>query len=481
MVNTAGNDSNDPARPVVVVGAGIAGLTAARELVRRGLPVLLIERLPMVGGLARCFRYGDFTFDIGPHRFHTYSERAMGLIREALGERYVLIDRCSSVYLFGRYHTWPLGTSSIFRLPPSVLLRCLGDLLRGSRGEKKGDEVSEDDQSFADYIINRYGPTLYDVFFKGYTTKFAHCTPEKLHHSWASQSIHRATIDRRYQQGSLLDILRIALLPKPKVTKFIYPEGGIDLYSELVRDAYLEDGGRLVTGVEDLGLESDGERVTAVSFGGERVEPSWIVWTAPPGDLAAGLGVDLPRLDFLTLLIFNVEVSGRVKTPNQWTYFSDSDLAISRITFPRNFHPDLVPRDKDGLCVEVTWAGGPPSEAELDRIKNQVVDELEKVRLVNRERVERVHCEVVPAAYPVYRMDYPNQLAQFVHRLSPFKNLLCLGRCGTFWYNNMDDSIEAGLDLAEALAGAGPTALCPQRDHAGVIWPAGQREEFRLT
>jgi len=470
----------DPGRPVVVVGAGIAGLTAARELTRRGVPVLLIERLFEVGGLARCFRYGDFTFDIGPHRFHTYSERALGLIREALGERYVLIDRCSSVYLFGRYHTWPLGTSSIFRLPPTVLLRCLGDLLRGRRGGK-GDETPEDDQSFKDYIVNRYGPTLYEVFFEGYTTKFAHCTPDRLHHSWASQSIHRATIDRRYQQGSLLDILRIALLPKPKVTKFIYPEGGIDLYPELVRDAFLGDGGRLVTGVEDLALETDGERVTAVSFQGERVEPSWLVWTAPPGDLAGGLGVDLPRLDFLSLLIFNVEVSGRVKTPNQWTYFSDSDLAISRISFPRNFHPGLVPEGKDGLCVEVTWAGEPPAAEELDRIRKQVVGELETVGLVDRGRVERVHCEMVTGAYPVYRLDYPRQLAQFVHRLSPFANLLCLGRCGTFWYNNMDDSIEAGLDLAEALAGPGPSALCPQHEHAGVIWPAGQREEFLLT
>ncbi len=470
----------DTGRPVVVVGAGIAGLTAARELVRRGLPVLLLERLPEVGGLARCFRYGDFTFDIGPHRFHTYSERALGLIREALGEQYLLIDRCSSVYLFGRYHTWPLGISSIFRLPPTVLLRCLGDLLRGRRGGK-GSGVPQGDQSFEEYIVSRYGPTLYDVFFKGYTTKFAHCTPDRLHHSWASQSIHRATIDRRYQQGSLLDVLRIALLPKPKVTKFIYPEGGIDLYPGRVRDAFLKDGGRLVTGVEDLALETDGEGITAVRYRDQRVEPAWVVWTAPPDDLATGLGVELPRLDFLSLLIFNVEVAGRVETPNQWTYFSDDDLAISRISFPRNFHPELVPAGRDGLCVEVTWPGAPPPAQELKRIEDQVVGELETVGLVDRGRVERVHGEVVTGAYPVYRMDYPRQLATFVNRLAPFANLLCLGRCGTFWYNNMDDSIEAGLDLAEALAGPGPSALCPQHEHAGVIWPAGQRDEFRLT
>jgi len=475
---TSGRSGTD--RPVVVIGAGIAGLTAARELVRRGLPTLLIEKLPEVGGLARCFRYGDFTFDIGPHRFHTYSERAMALITEALGQRHVMIDRCSSVYLFGRYHTWPLGTSSIFRLPPSVLLRCLFDLLSGRRGGKSAG-VPEEDQSFEDYIVTRYGPTLYEAFFKGYTTKFAHCTPDLLHHSWASQSIHRATIDRRYQQGSLLDVLRIALLPKPKVTKFVYPEGGIDLYAELVRDAFLADGGRLVTGVEDLALEQDGGQVTGVRFGGERVEPSWLVWTAPPADLAAGLDLELPRLDFLTLLIFNVETTGRVDTANQWTYFSDSDLAISRISFPRNFHPELVPPGKDGLCVEVTWTGDPPPADELRKLEQRVVGELEQVGLVKQSQVDRVHGEVIPGAYPVYRMDYPGQLARYVHQLAPFRNLLCLGRCGTFWYNNMDDSIEAGLALAEALAGEGPAALCPQRDHAGVIWPAGQRDEFRLA
>jgi len=479
MTENSGRGAPTADRPAVVVGAGIAGLTAARELARRGVPVLLIERLPEVGGLARCFRYGDFTFDIGPHRFHTYSERALGLIREALGESYVLIDRCSSVYLFGRYHTWPLGTSSIFRLPPSVLLRCLGDLVLGRRGGKARTEGA--DQSFEDYIVCRYGPTLYDVFFKGYTTKFAHCTPDRLHHSWASQSIHRATIDRRYQQGSLLDVLRIALLPKPKVTKFIYPEGGIDLYCGRVRDAFLADGGRLAAGVDDLALETDGRRVTAVRFGGERVEPSYLVWTAPPSDLAAGLGVELPRLDFLSLLIYNVEVRGRVDTPNQWTYFSDEDLAISRISFPRNFHSGLVPEGRDGLCVEVTWPGAPPPPERIEAIGEQVVGELEQVGLAARDRVERVHPEVITGAYPVYRMDYPRQLARFVQRLAPFANLLCLGRCGTFWYNNMDDSIEAGLDLAEALAGPGPSALCPQSEHAGVIWPAGQQEEFRLT
>jgi monoamine oxidase len=36
--------------PVVIIGAGTAGLTAARELARRGLPAILLEARNRIGG-----------------------------------------------------------------------------------------------------------------------------------------------------------------------------------------------------------------------------------------------------------------------------------------------------------------------------------------------------------------------------------------------------------------------------------------------
>lgn len=52
-------------REVVVVGAGIAGLTAAALLARAGLPVLLLEAHQQSGGCAGTFRRGPYTFDVG--------------------------------------------------------------------------------------------------------------------------------------------------------------------------------------------------------------------------------------------------------------------------------------------------------------------------------------------------------------------------------------------------------------------------------
>ena len=57
--------------PVVIVGAGVSGLSLAQFLAEAGVEVVVVERLQEPGGLARSFRYEGFVFDVGPHRFHT--------------------------------------------------------------------------------------------------------------------------------------------------------------------------------------------------------------------------------------------------------------------------------------------------------------------------------------------------------------------------------------------------------------------------
>ncbi len=50
---------------VIVIGAGIGGLTAAGLLARRGFEVLVLEQAAVTGGCASTFRREGFTFDVG--------------------------------------------------------------------------------------------------------------------------------------------------------------------------------------------------------------------------------------------------------------------------------------------------------------------------------------------------------------------------------------------------------------------------------
>ncbi|WP_030422973.1 hydroxysqualene dehydroxylase HpnE [Streptomyces sp. SCSIO 75703] len=56
-----------PGRRAVVVGGGLAGVTAALALADAGVRVTLLESRPRLGGLACSFRRGDLTVDNGQH------------------------------------------------------------------------------------------------------------------------------------------------------------------------------------------------------------------------------------------------------------------------------------------------------------------------------------------------------------------------------------------------------------------------------
>ena len=50
---------------VIVIGGGIAGLTAAALLAHEGLSITLLESHHQLGGCAGTFRRGPYTFDVG--------------------------------------------------------------------------------------------------------------------------------------------------------------------------------------------------------------------------------------------------------------------------------------------------------------------------------------------------------------------------------------------------------------------------------
>jgi phytoene dehydrogenase-like protein len=55
------------AHPIIVIGAGVGGLSAAIRLTRQGYRVQVLEARPQAGGLASGFTAGGFTFDAGPY------------------------------------------------------------------------------------------------------------------------------------------------------------------------------------------------------------------------------------------------------------------------------------------------------------------------------------------------------------------------------------------------------------------------------
>ncbi len=427
---------------LVVVGAGAAGLTIADQLASRGQAVTVVERQDVVGGLARSWHYGDFHFDVGPHRFHTENPRVARYIRDVLGRDAVEISRKSGVRMFGGFHEWPLRPSVLLSMPLSLMLRGSMDLLR--KQHLPGESFEAD-------VVNKYGRTLYAIFFEPYTRKFLFHAPPDLHRDWGRAGVNRAVIDKRAEADSLWSLLRTTLMPRPVETTFLYPPTGVGRFSELLAARIVAAGGRILFGRGVTDLVTDGLRVTAVSTDRETIACDGVVWTAPITEAGRLLGLDGVSLDYLSTIFYNLEIGAPAKLDFQWTYYGGDEI-FSRVSTPVAFAPTMAPPGKSGLCVEVTCLEGDERWREPERLVDPVIADLVRTGTIDRAAdVERVHVERVPFTYPIYRLDYLSELTRSLRELGRYRNLLLAGRSGRFWYNNMDHSIGQGLTMAERI------------------------------
>jgi len=71
------------ATDVVIIGAGVAGLTAARELSNAGMRVLLIEARDRIGGRVMTHHEAEGVVELGAEFVHGAVEEILGVASEA--------------------------------------------------------------------------------------------------------------------------------------------------------------------------------------------------------------------------------------------------------------------------------------------------------------------------------------------------------------------------------------------------------------
>jgi len=434
---------------IVVVGAGVSGMAAAFLLCEAGHEVTVLERENVVGGLARTFRYGEYSFDVGPHRFHTDDLTVISFLHRTLGNNWTEIDRKSGVWMYGKYHDWPLRPSSLLKLPFPVMFRTGLDLFKRRSQEK---------DSFKGYILSMYGRTLYQLFFGPYTRKFTREDPELIHSDWAVSGIDRAVIDKRVQMNTLSQVIKGALLPRAVRTKFIYPaSGGIGHFCFALQKKMEGMGGRVLIGSRVVAVSTSSGLIDSVrTEKGDSFQLDLLIWTAPIGDIVEMLGLPRTWLSFISTVCYNYTLDTPPRIPYQWCYYGQEGVVFNRLAIPSLFSRASAPSGKCGVCAEVTCIEGDRIWEEPEKLSGQVQRHLENVGVIaSSEQIDGLRIERIPNTYPVYKLGYREELARVKQELGCLSNLELLGRTGTFWYNNMDHSIRMALDLVDRLKGGG--------------------------
>jgi protoporphyrinogen oxidase len=440
-------------RPTVILGAGPAGLTAGYLLCKQELPVIVLEAESQVGGLAKTEVRDGYRFDLGGHRFFTKAKEVDALWHEIMREEFLKRPRMSRIYWNGKFLDYPLrGPDVIRKLGPVELTRALFSYLWAAMKPKGSEET------FEDWVSNRFGKRLFNLFFKSYTEKVWGVPTSEIRAEWAAQRIKGLSF---FSAAKAAFVGNRGNKVKSLISEFHYPRFGPGQMWETMTEDIGKLGGevRLGTAVTRLGIE-DG-RVTELDAGGETLYPSAVISSLPlrttvgladphpkPDVVAAARG--LRYRDFLTVALV---LDGEDLFPDNWIYIHDPRVQVGRIQNYRSWSPWMVP-DSGKACVGLEYfcfAGDELWEMDDDELVELGMRELEQLGLAKRDKLQFGFAVRVPKAYPMYDAEYAERVSTIRRWLDGVENLQQVGRNGLHRYNNSDHSMLTSMRAVDNL------------------------------
>lgn len=402
-------------REFVIIGGGPAGLTAAHELTDNGAETTVLEKASIVGGFARTESYRGFHFDMGGHRFFTKSKKIDAFWHEVLADDFIERDRLSRIYYRKRFFPYPLKPlNTLLSLGVWESLIVLTSCLRWKAFPCREEET------FEQWVTNRFGRRLFETFFKTYTEKVWGISCSELKAEWAAQRIKGLSL-----KTAVLNMFRTPNRNiKTLIEHFHYPRLGPGMMWRAVAKRICERGGTVRMESEVVRIERSGSRIdrVIVNSGGDelRVEGTDFISSMPLTEFVKKLDPPAPRhvleaagelkyRDFLTVCLI---VNNPQLFEDNWVYIHDPEVHVGRIQNYRNWSRDMVPDSgQSSLGLEYFCSVGD----EVWNMKDDDLVELGKrevslLGLAEYEDVEDGCVFRVQKSYPVYDSDYRQHL-----------------------------------------------------------------------
>ena len=450
-------------KKVVIMGAGPAGLCVGWKLIKNNVQVEVIELENQVGGLCRSIRKKGYIFDLGGHRFISKYKELLRDVGEIMGETLELRPRKSQIRLRGKYYAYPLDAKDLVtKMNAFVSIRCLIDYLMTTFKNKISHR---EDISLEDWIVNRFGRSLYNIYFGPYSEKLWGVSPTTISADWAAQRISLI---------NLWDVF-LRLLGKQKdrpttyATEYFYPKEGIGQIPERIAEIITEGGGKVHLNTKVIRINATENKVTGVVVkkNGKEVTLTgdFYVSTIPLPEFVASIDppVEEKYLDvakkmrFRALRFMNVLIDDEKVSNNTWIYIPEDQYLFFRVQEPRNWGLGTVPAGKTSLILEIACdVGDEVWKADDDSIMKRCVNDLKKLGFDIEGKINDYFSTKVKHAYPIYDLDYNNKLKASFELFMRYNNLAVCGRQGLYRYNNMDHSMIMGYITAEHILNGKP-------------------------
>jgi protoporphyrinogen oxidase len=448
-------------KQVIILGAGVSGLSLAWRLSKQGVDVHLLESERIVGGLAGTLREDGYCMDIGPHSFFTEDMEIRDTVLKLFDNTMVPSPRKVKFYYQGKYLDYPLTAYGVlFQMGFWSGVRAGASFLKSKI--KPHVRIAPDDETVEDWAIGSFGAHLYHTFFKPYTEQFWKVPCDEL----SSRSIPTHT------RMSFINTLRLLLkrrfsktdwsLIEREMLPTYYPDSGFGEIAERIAHAAQILGSHIHLGSSAVGVDklSGARWRVRYSSNGElgEIEGDHVVSTiplnlfikmlkpSPPSEVTASAN----KLDYRSLMALGM-VTEKQNILN-CGYIYVLNRPYNRISEMNEFNRATSPAGENIIMVEIPCLTDSAAwKASKEQIFEMCIGSLSEDISLGPGDVKRLLLIRTPHAYPIYRKDYAKYLEQAMAYITAQDGISTLGRSGEFMYMDVDKCMRKSFDFADRL------------------------------
>lgn len=451
-------------KTVAIIGAGPAGLSTAYQLLKQSKNhrITIFEKGESVGGLSKSFEFEGGRVDIGGHRFFTKNEMVKNLWDDVLpnSDKGMLVRKRKSHILYNNKlleYPLKLNLSTVHSLGFMKGIKAIISYLIYSRKTMTINTLE-------DFFVKRFGRELFSDFFEKYTYKLWGIPASELSPDWGNQRVQKVSLFRSIFFSNRKD-------ERSLIKEFHYPALGCgQLWNELA-NKIITMGGTIETGCCVEGFELCNQNVSTLHYSKNGIKHKskfdYVVSSMPLRELVL-LCDNCPnevkqvaiRLLYRDMIIVAVEIDKNdadtmlINAQSDcWLYIQDENISFGRVQILNNWSRYSV-NNSDSFVLELEYFCNENDDLwnkEDNELLVQAITELISCGLCKQSATSKSYLiKRIEKAYPIYTDGY-NQLNKIRDWADSIHNLRCIGRNGQHRYNNMDHSVETGIEAAKSI------------------------------
>lgn len=413
-----------------VIGSGISGISISKMLNDKSCNVEVFEKNDAIGGLIKCENINGHLFHkVGGHVFNSKNQNVLDWFWSNFEKEndFVQAVRNAKILINKSYIGYPIE-NHLYQLDSAMTDQIIEDLLKiisSNEGTKE--------RSFESFLIENFGKTLYEIYFKPYNKKIWNTNLSRIPLEW---------LDGKLPMPNIRNIILSNILRSPESgmvhSMFWYPKSG---GSQFIIDR-LSKNLSINTNFKLTSIEFRDKKLMV----NENLNFDRLIYTGNVKDLISIIQINDETLNKLLSKTKMLKSNGTSnvlcetdRTNLSWLYLPEEKFLCHRIIYTGNFselNNASISENRRSCVVEFS------GKHSIDNI-NKELPELPG-------NLKPIAYNYEPNSYVIQDNDTRDIINDLKRHLEKY-NIFLHGRFAEWEYYNMDVCIEKSLILSNKL------------------------------